>query len=110
MSNNLSGKSAVVTGSTRGIGFAIAKGGSIEETAAAFVKVHWPSSIIQRAASVEEVAIWWSMSPRRKLRRPRARRSELMAWSIRSLRCRRTLSPRGLAGEGGRRSQPRRED
>ncbi|HEY0144906.1 MAG: SDR family oxidoreductase [Methylovirgula sp.] len=31
-------------------------GGSVEETAAAFVKKHRPSSIIQRAASVEEVA------------------------------------------------------
>ncbi len=32
------------------------KGASLEETAAAFVKQHRPSSIIQRAASVEEVA------------------------------------------------------
>jgi NAD(P)-dependent dehydrogenase (short-subunit alcohol dehydrogenase family) len=31
-------------------------GGSLEETAAAFVKKHRPSSILQRAASVEEVA------------------------------------------------------
>jgi enoyl-[acyl-carrier-protein] reductase (NADH) len=31
-------------------------GGSLEETATAFVKKHRPSSIIQRAASVEEVA------------------------------------------------------
>lgn len=32
------------------------KGASLEQTAAAFVKKHRPSSIIQRAASVEEVA------------------------------------------------------
>jgi NAD(P)-dependent dehydrogenase (short-subunit alcohol dehydrogenase family) len=32
------------------------KGASLEDTAAAFVKKHRPSSIIQRAASVEEVA------------------------------------------------------
>jgi NAD(P)-dependent dehydrogenase (short-subunit alcohol dehydrogenase family) len=32
------------------------KGNSVEETATAFVKEHRPSSIIQRAASVEEVA------------------------------------------------------
>ncbi len=33
-----------------------AKGASVERTAAAFVKEHRPSSIIQRAASIEEVA------------------------------------------------------
>ena len=34
----------------------MADGQSLEDTAAAFVKEHRPSSIIQRAASVEEVA------------------------------------------------------
>jgi NAD(P)-dependent dehydrogenase (short-subunit alcohol dehydrogenase family) len=32
------------------------EGGSVEEAGAAFVKKHRPSSIIQRAASVDEVA------------------------------------------------------
>ena len=57
MNIDLSGKTAIVTGSTAGIGLAIAKGLA---TAGAKVVVNGrtqrPSSIIRRPASAEEVA------------------------------------------------------
>lgn len=74
MKIDLSGRSAVVSGSTGGIGFAIAKGlaeaagktgRSVEEEAAAFVKANRPSSIIGRAATTAEVAnmVVYAVSP-----------------------------------------------
>jgi NAD(P)-dependent dehydrogenase (short-subunit alcohol dehydrogenase family) len=75
MNIDLSGKTAIVTGSTAGIGLTIAKGlatagvkvvvngrtegatgRSLDEVAAAFVAAQRPSSIIRRPASAEEVA------------------------------------------------------
>jgi NAD(P)-dependent dehydrogenase (short-subunit alcohol dehydrogenase family) len=87
MKIDLSGKAALVTGSTSGIGHAIAKGlagvtvnsvlpgptmsegvetfvadlarqngQSVEQAASQFVRQHRPTSLLQRFASVEEIA------------------------------------------------------
>lgn len=57
----------------------VKSGRPIEEVAADFVKAHRSSSIIQRAATVEEVANMVSISPRRSPPPPRARRYASMA-------------------------------
>ena len=67
-------------------GLAKQNGQSVDEAATVFVKQFRPTSLLQRFATVEEIANRWSISPRKRRRRPMAQHFAPRAVSSRRLR------------------------